>query len=100
MHHKLLTADKLCDAIRFCLQPMVTSAVQKIANMMSAEHGVRSAAESFHVNLPLESLPCELFDDRPATYSYSSRGVKVRLCTVAAHILVQGGRVKSKDLKL
>ncbi|KAL5373105.1 hypothetical protein DPSP01_012965 [Paraphaeosphaeria sporulosa] len=100
MHHKLLTADKLCDAIRFCLQPTVISSVQKIAATMSAEYGVQTAAQSFHSNLPLESLHCELLDDRPATYLYSIRGNRIRLCTVAAHILVQGGRLKSKDLKL
>ncbi|KAL5404067.1 hypothetical protein PMIN06_005350 [Paraphaeosphaeria minitans] len=100
MHHKLLTAAKLCDAIRFCLQPTVMASVQNIAFTMSAEHGVRSAAQSFHSNLPLESISCELLDDRPATYLYSDRGRKVRLCTVAAHILVQGSRLKSKDLQL
>ncbi|KAF2442504.1 glycosyltransferase family 1 protein [Karstenula rhodostoma CBS 690.94] len=100
MHDKIPTAEKLRDAIRFCLQPTVMSSVQKIADVMSAEHGVRSAAESFNANLPLESLSCEFFDDRPATYLYSSCGLKVRLCTVAAHMLVQGGRIKSRDLKL
>jgi hypothetical protein len=71
-----------------------------MAATMSAEDGVKTAAESFHANLPMESLPCELLDDRPATYLYSSRGLSVRLCTLAAYVLVQGGRVKSKDLKL
>lgn len=100
MHHKLLTAEKLCNAIRLCLQPSVVASVQKIAATMSAEHGVRSAAHSFHANLPLESMACELLDDRPATYLYSRRGRKIRLCTVAAHILVQGSRIDPKDVKL
>jgi hypothetical protein len=100
MHHTLLTAEKLSDAIRFCLQPTVVSSAQKIAATMSAEDGVKRAAESFHANLPLESMPCALLDDHPATYLYSSRGLNVRLCTLAAYMLVQGGRVKPKDLKL
>lgn len=100
LHHKLLKVETLSDAIKLCLQPNVMTSVQRIAAMMSVEHGVQSAAQSFHSNLPLEILPCELLDDRAATYAYSIRGKKMRLCTLAAYTLVQKGKIKVKDLKL
>ena len=100
IHHSSLTAEKLTDAIKFCLQPTALSSAQNIAAAMSAEHGVQKAVEFFHANLPIETLQCEIMDDRPATWLYSNRGTKIRLCTFVAQILIEGRRIKSKDLRL
>ncbi|KAF2686301.1 glycosyltransferase family 1 protein [Lentithecium fluviatile CBS 122367] len=99
INHKLLTAMNLADGIKFCLQTSATSAAQEIATKMSTEEGVKEAAASFHANLPLETLPCQILQDRPAAFVYKKGHIKMRLSTLAAEILVKEGKVKQRSLK-
>lgn len=99
--HKLMTADKLSTAIKFCLQPSVVSAVQTMSGTMSAENGVQAAAQSFHANLPPpEDLACDIFDDRPAVWRYSNQQFTLKLSSSAAQALIHEGIIKPKDLKV
>ena len=100
--HKLLTTEKLCDAIKYCLQPSVLSAVREISTAMSTEQGVQEAARSFHANLPLEDLPCDFLADRPAVWLYSSKKLStdLKLSAAAAHVLISEERIKVKELTM
>lgn len=97
--YKLMTATNLSGAITFCFQSSVKSAAQDISARMSAEQGVQAAVQSFHANLPYEVLPCALFEHLPATWLYSNEKSEIRLSSLAAHILIEEGRIKQKDLR-
>jgi hypothetical protein len=84
---KVLNSSNLADAIEFCLTPEASTAAARMAAKMHRESGVKRAAESFHANLPLERLQCDVFRDRPAVWSYKKGGKTVRLSSTAAWIL-------------
>ncbi|USP80414.1 UDP-Glycosyltransferase/glycogen phosphorylase [Curvularia clavata] len=96
--HKLLTAGKLSNAIKYCLQPSVVSAAQSMSATMRIENGVEEATQSFHANLPSENLACDILDDRPAVWLFSKKGSSVKLSTLAAQALIKEGTIKAKDL--
>lgn len=98
--HKLLTADKLSDAINFCLQPQTLAAVQEMSVRMSTEHGVQEAARSFHANLSPERISCDVLADRPAVWLYSKKKLNIKLSALAAHILIYKGKIKSRELTM
>jgi hypothetical protein len=98
--HKLLTVTNLAAGMIFCLQANAIAAATAIANKMSTENGVRDAVASFHASLPLERLPCQILNDRPATWVYRKGEVGVRLSTLVAGILVKDGKISQKDLTL
>lgn len=97
--HKLLTANDLAGAIKFCLQTSAISAAQEISARMSTERGVNSAVQSFHANLPFETLRCDVVDDRPATWTYKKANAEIKLSNLAAQTLIKLGKITQKDLK-
>lgn len=97
---KQLNAANLAEAIRFCLRPEVSAAAQKMAAQMRSEAGVRRAVASFHANLPLERMRCDVLPRLAASWSLkTSHGRKVKLSKEAAQVLAAEGRVKWSDLK-
>ncbi|KAF7553273.1 hypothetical protein G7Z17_g3740 [Cylindrodendrum hubeiense] len=97
--YKSLDADNLAEAIRFCLREDVVASAQEIAVRMKNESGVRKAAQSFHANLPLVDLPCDILKDRPAVWDYERKGKVVKLSGIAAEVLVDHLKVDRKSLK-
>lgn len=98
--HALLNANNLADAIRFCLQPGTSSAAGTIAEMMQAERGVKTAVESFHRNLPLNKMQCQILPDEPATWVYKKSLTKpLYLSKTAAQVLIDHLRIESKSLQ-
>lgn len=96
--YKLLTSQNLTDAIKFCLSLEAKEAAGNIATRLQVENGVRAAANSFHKNLPLERLPCDILPNLPAVWRYSKS--KIKLSSVAVEILVKHRRIEREDLKL
>lgn len=97
--HKALNVDNLTAAIRFCLTAGASAAVQKIASNMATENGVRSAAASFHRNLPLEGLTCDILPGQAAVWAYKAPSKKIiRLSKFAAEVLIEYLRVDAKKL--
>ncbi|KAH6857149.1 UDP-glucose,sterol transferase [Chaetomium sp. MPI-CAGE-AT-0009] len=88
---KQLSSEKLALAIEFCLTEEASAAAKAVSQKMKTEFGVQQAVESFHANLPLSRLRCELLNDQPASWSYVKGNKKVRLSKVAAQILVDNG---------
>ncbi|KAH6654803.1 hypothetical protein BKA67DRAFT_592773 [Truncatella angustata] len=64
--YKLLTADGLATAIRFCLSKEVVESARVIAKKLHASSGVKDAVRSFHAQLLLEQLRCDVLSDQPA----------------------------------
>lgn len=99
--HTLLNANNLADAIRFCMRPETSNAAGDIANMMQAECGVKTAVESFHRNLPWDTIQCQVLSDEPATWVYKKALTKpLFLSKTAAQVLADHLRLDSKDLQL
>ena len=88
---KQLSSESLAQAIKFCLTEGASAAAKAVSLKMKTEFGVQQAVESFHANLPLSRLRCELLRDRPASWLYAKGDKKVRLSKVAAEILVDNG---------
>ncbi|KAF2124318.1 glycosyltransferase family 1 protein [Dothidotthia symphoricarpi CBS 119687] len=94
--HKSLTVQSLSEAISFCLAPEATTAAQMICSQMATEHGVDAAVRSFHANLPLESIHCDIMPDLPASWMYKKSPIK--LSKLAGQILVENGIIGPSDL--
>ncbi|OJJ08353.1 hypothetical protein ASPVEDRAFT_393860 [Aspergillus versicolor CBS 583.65] len=98
--YKSLTTHKLADAIRFCLQPTAQSAARDVAKRMSHENGVSAAVASFHRNLPVNTMACDVLDSEAAVWQWG-KGTKrpIYLSKVAAAILLDHHRLKLSDLQ-
>lgn len=98
--HAKLTADKLADAIRVCLTPEATAAAQGIAAKMSAEDGVEMAVRSFHHNLPVDSMRCNILEDRPAVWKYKRGTGHLKFLTAAAAILLNHLKISGRNMEM
>ena len=94
-----LTAAKLADAIRDCLSDEASVAAKALADKMRHESGVRRAVASFHANLPLDAMRCDVFPSRPAAWTCKKGGRQVKLSKAAAGVLVKEAALNWADLK-
>lgn len=94
-----LNAAKLADAIRDCLTDEASVAAKGLAGKMRHEVGVRRAVASFHANLPLHAMRCDVFPSRPATWIYKKSGQRIKLSKAAAGLLVEKSALGWEDLK-
>lgn len=97
--YKLLSNERLAQAISFCITPEASNAAQEIAFKMRAESGVKTAVDSFHRNLPLDRLKCDILQDQPATWVYKKAKKPIKLSRIAAQILMNHLKVDRKNLK-
>lgn len=100
--HKQLTAQNLSEAITFCLTPSAHEAAQEIAHSMQKESGVRTAVNSFHANLPLEKLTCDILPNQPASWLYKrkSKNIAMKLSKLAVEMLTSTHGLETKKLEL
>lgn len=98
--HADLTAENLAQAIRYCLSQQAAEAAVSIAEQMKSESGVRAAARSFHRQLPLELMRCDLIPTEPAVWTYSKSKRAIRLSKVAAQIVLSNTSTESKHMKM
>lgn len=96
--HKQLTADKLAEAINFCLTPGCLERAKELASKIAAERGSDMGAQSFHQFLEPGRLRCTLAPSRPAAWRV--RRTKVRLSAFAACTLANANLLGFDDLKL
>lgn len=96
---KSLTAEKLADAIQFCLTPFAATAAKDLARKMNRESGARAAVDSFHAHLPRGEMQCDILPDQPAVWRLKRGKTTVRLSKLAAYALVREGRLQRKHLK-
>lgn len=96
--HKLLTTQNLTDAISFCLTPSAKAAAQSIASRMATEQGVYAAVQSFHANLPLETMKCAILPYTLASWTYKKGSNPIHLSKLTAQILIENGIIFPTDL--
>ncbi|KAJ7864969.1 hypothetical protein B0H14DRAFT_2574106 [Mycena olivaceomarginata] len=99
IHHKKLNVKTLATAIAFCLTPEAAAAARTIADKMRSESGVKTAVASFHANLPLNRLKCDIMADRPAAWKIQQGKRTIRLSKLAAEVLLQNNKFDRKTLK-
>ncbi|CAI9628258.1 unnamed protein product [Alternaria burnsii] len=95
--HKLLTAENLTPAIHFCLTREAKQAARALSSQMASERGVEAAAQSFHANLPLETMRCALLPTEVA--SWKTKKGSILLSKLAAQVLIENGVIVSSDLE-
>ncbi|KAI8724258.1 Glyco-transf-28 domain-containing protein [Fusarium sp. LHS14.1] len=93
-----LTADKLAEAINFCLKPSSLERAKDLADKMSAERGTDIGAQSFHQHLDVDRLRCTLTPSRPATWRV--KRTHISLSAFAACTLANANLLDFHDLKL
>ncbi|EKG18726.1 hypothetical protein MPH_04015 [Macrophomina phaseolina MS6] len=96
---KQLTSDNLAEAIRYCLCPQASSAAYQISEKMKMEAGVSAAVASFHKNLPLETMSCDIIPDQPASWTYTKGKIPVKISKLAAETIMSKLSIDKKHLK-
>ncbi|CAM1507774.1 Fc.00g046220.m01.CDS01 [Cosmosporella sp. VM-42] len=96
--YEKLTADRLADAISFCLRPESLERAKELAGKVGAERGSDMGAQSFHQYLEADRLRCTLAPHRAAAWRI--RRTQVRLSAFAACTLANANLLDSRDLKL
>ncbi|TEY66031.1 hypothetical protein BOTCAL_0134g00020 [Botryotinia calthae] len=99
LHYKSLNHDNLTQAIQYCLTPAVMSAAAEISERMRQESGVQRAVQSFHTNLPVDALRCDILPNQAAQEQEGSKKA-TKLSDQAAFILVEHKKIDPKLLKL
>ncbi|KAH6608969.1 glycosyltransferase family 28 [Trichoderma cornu-damae] len=96
--HKALTAEKLAEAIEFCLRRETQDQAQALGRKIREEKGAEAGSQSFHNHLDVDSLRCSVAPGRAAAWRL--KRTKVRLSPFAAAVLAERGLVRYTDLKL
>ncbi|TKA33339.1 hypothetical protein B0A50_00892 [Salinomyces thailandicus] len=96
--HKQLTAEKLSEAIQFCLKPESQHRAQELADKIATEKGSDLGAQSFHQMLEVDTLRCNLAPSRAAVWRL--KRTQVRLSAMAACTLANEGLLDFNELKL
>ncbi|KAH6658657.1 hypothetical protein BKA67DRAFT_591502 [Truncatella angustata] len=97
--HKLLTAEKLAEAIKFCMTPDAVNAAQDLASRMKMDSGVASAVQSFHNNLPNEKLRCDLLPTESASWTYETPKGRLKISRLAAEVLSDRLKISPRNLQ-
>ena len=100
IHHKDLSADRLTLAISFLLTCDAAQAAEGMAKQISAEDGIRTAADSFHRRLPHDLLRCDILPQSPAVWTYKTKKGTLHLSKVAAEILIEHSKIDASKLSL
>lgn len=99
--YKALDVPKLSAAIRMCLAPETSNAAKSIAARMIHENGVKEAAQSFHRNLPLDTMKCDLLEGENAIWLWHKKKDKaIKMCDRAAFLLLRSKKINAKDLEM
>lgn len=91
-------ATKLAEAIRFCQTDHARAAARRLSEQIKREDGVDAAVRSFHANLPMDKLRCDILPDQPASWCTKRGGQQVKVSTLAAGVLAQDIDLDPKKL--
>lgn len=98
VHSKNLNADSLAEAIKEALKPGCLEKAKLLSERIGKERGAEVGAQSFHKQLDLDKMRCQLSPHRAAVWRI--RRTDVRLSAFAAAVLSQKKLLDFKDLKL
>jgi len=93
-----LTAEKLIEAIGFCLRPETLERAEELAHRTAAERGSEKGAHLFHQHLTPDRLRCTLAPSRAAVWRV--KRTQVRLSAFAVCTLTNANLLDLADLKL
>ncbi|KAH6977073.1 hypothetical protein BKA56DRAFT_587608 [Ilyonectria sp. MPI-CAGE-AT-0026] len=96
--YKDLTAEKLAEAIKFCLQPETLTQATQLGQKIREEKGTDTGGQYFHNHLDTDKLRCSVAPSRAAAWRV--RRTQVRLSPFAAAVLVDEGLLEYSSLKL
>ncbi|KAG4441096.1 hypothetical protein IFR05_003450 [Cadophora sp. M221] len=96
--HRQLTADRLADAITFCLKPQSLESAKELESKIASERGSDMGAQSFHQYLEVDGLRCTLAPSRAAAWRI--KRTQIRLSPFAACTLANANLLDFHDLKL
>jgi UDP:flavonoid glycosyltransferase YjiC (YdhE family) len=96
--YKELNSDKLANSIKEALKPASLERAAELAKKIRSEDGTESGAQSFHKQLKLETLRCNLCPKRVAVWRV--KRTNIRLSALAATVLGNEGLLDFSDLKL
>ncbi|KAF4450747.1 hypothetical protein F53441_6190 [Fusarium austroafricanum] len=96
--YKQLTAEKLAEAIKFCVKPETLEQAKVLGQKIREERGTDVGGKSFHDHLDTDKLRCTLAPSRAAAWRV--RRSQVTLSAFAAAVLVDQGLLQWSDLKL
>lgn len=96
--HKQLTAQKLANAINFCLKPESLTRAKELARKIAQERGDETGAQLFYQYLDVDRLRCTLAPSRPAVWRI--RKTQIRLSAFAACTLANENLLDFNQLKL
>lgn len=96
--YKDLTADSLAEAIQQALLPETVVKAKEMSERISHETGCENGAQSFHEQLNLDQLRCQLCPTRAAAWRV--KRTEIRLSPFAAAVLGNEKLLDFKDLKL
>ncbi|CAM1510161.1 Fc.00g004960.m01.CDS01 [Cosmosporella sp. VM-42] len=96
--YKELTADKLAEALKFCLEPNTLQRATELGHKIREEQGTDVGGKSFHDHLDVDNMRCSVAPSRTAVWRV--RRTQIRLSPLAAAVLVDEGLIKYGDLKL
>lgn len=100
INHQALNDDNLAEAIQFCLSSEALKAASEIAQKMKTENGIMEAVDSFHRNLPISDLSCDLTPRQPAVWLFKKGKEQIKLSDKAAFILAKHKKIDMGDLEL
>ncbi|APA15868.1 hypothetical protein sscle_15g106380 [Sclerotinia sclerotiorum 1980 UF-70] len=98
--HQSLTVTILSNSIRFLLSPDAVVAAHELAVKIRQENGVKEAVNSFHRNLPLKTISCELLTKEPATWFWKKGKKNLKLSHQAAAVLVEKEKINTSNLSI
>lgn len=98
IRYKKLTAEKLAEAIRFCLKEETVQQARVYGEKIREEKGTDVGSQCFHNHLDFDALRCSIAPSHTAVWRV--RRSKVRLSPLAAATLVGEGFLDYSDLKL
>ena len=96
--YKDLSSDALAKSIDEALKPASIERAKEMADKISSEKGSEVGAQSFHRELDIDKLRCQLCPARTAVWRL--KRTEVRLSAFAATVLANEGQLDFKDLKL
>lgn len=98
IRYKDLTAEKLAEAIKVCLEPDTQERAKELGEKIREETGTEVGAASFHKHLDMDSMRCSIAPSRIAAWRV--RRTKVRLSPLVMAVLADAGLLEYKDVKL
>ncbi|KAJ3390952.1 hypothetical protein HDU92_000204 [Lobulomyces angularis] len=76
---KSLKPKNLAQAIKFVLSEEILENAKQLGIEMRNENGVKLGVKSFHRQLPLENLICDIYPDQLAKFNYRQRKISIKV---------------------